>query len=197
MTACRTSFSRLPFEPLTVFSKIGFRPTRIASSSSDAMNPPGSHLGNAAEFAIIFIDIQVDQHDPVLAERFSFTDDVLIHFANTAAIYENIVAGDTFTQFEFAIGKLKDLSVLHDTDILTGNADIFRQFGVLFQHPQFAMDGDQVLRADQVQKEFELFLAGVPGNMHRGNVLIDDIRAASEQLINGPIDGLFITRNGV
>ena len=71
------------------------------------------------------------------------------------------------------------------------------EFGMQLQLPVLAVDRNEVFRFDQVNDQFQFFLAGVAAHVYRrrGSVFVDDVCLAPEQVINHAIDRLLISRN--
>ena len=59
----------------------------------------------------------------------------------------------------------------------------------------FAVDGDEISRARQVEHKFQLFLAGVSGNVRRPLALVVDSGAAAAEMIHQARDGAFVARD--
>src|SRR5580692_5701753 len=60
----------------------------------------------------------------------------------------------------------------------------------------FAVNGDEVLRLDQLQHQFLLFLAGMAGNVNGAcGIVVVDERSAAEHVVEHAEDGFFVPRN--
>jgi hypothetical protein len=71
-----------------------------------------------------------------------------------------------------------------------------RQRRVTEQLPVFAVNGNEVARAHQVQKQLLLFLAGMARNMqYAAGVVVIDQRALAEHVVQHAEDGLFVSGN--
>ena len=154
---------------------------RSASHSSGRHEPAGDHLGVLAHPAGRFFQGQVDQDDAVAAERFALADHGGADIANPSAIHEDILARDALAQAHLPILELDHLAVLDHGDILGRDAHLAGQGSVLVQLAQLAVDRDEIFRADQVDEQLDLLLAGMPGNVDRSDGLIDDPGSALEQ----------------
>ncbi len=93
--------------------------------------------------------------------------------------------------------QLDHLPVLDHGNILRWHAHFLGQHGVLFQMAQLAVDGDEVFGLHQVQQQLHLLLAGVPGDVHRGDGLVDHVGAAPEQAVDRAVDALLVAGDGV
>src|SRR5438876_2957824 len=71
------------------------------------------------------------------------------------------------------------------------------EFGMQLQLPVLAVDRNEVFRFDQVNDQFQFFLAGVAAHVNwwRGSVFVDDVCLAPEQVIDHAIDRLLIAGN--
>ena len=63
------------------------------------------------------------------------------------------------------------------------------------QMANFTMHWHQVFGLRQVQHQAHFFLAGMPGNMHRFNRVINDIGAALDEAVDGAINHFFVAWN--
>ena len=59
------------------------------------------------------------------------------------------------------------------------------------------MNGEEVFRFDHVEQELQFLLAGVPGNMDRGDRIIDDDCASSQQAVDRLANGFFVSGYGM
>src|ERR1700676_27183 len=68
--------------------------------------------------------------------------------------------------------------------------------GVAEEVAVFAVNGNEVLRLDELQNQFLFFLAGVARNVNgAGGIVVIDERAAAEHMIEHAEDGFFVARN--
>jgi len=74
-----------------------------------------------------------------------------------------------------SVFEFNHLAVFYHGNRIGGNADLLCQFGVLFEHAQLAVDGNHILGLDQVDEQFDLFLAGVTGDVHRGDGFVEHL----------------------
>jgi len=93
--------------------------------------------------------------------------------------------------------KLNHAAVLNDRNLAGVHAHIQTQAGMLVEHAQLPVNRYQVARAGKVQHQLNFFLAGVPGNMHRRDSFVDDLRALFQQAVDGAVDQLLIARDGM
>ena len=71
-----------------------------------------------------------------------------------------------------------------------------RQRGMAEQLAVFAVNGNEIARAHQIQEQFLLFLAGVAGNVDRAAVIVVIHQGAlAEHVVQHPEDGFFVSGN--
>jgi len=68
---------------------------------------------------------------------------------------------------------------------------------MLLELAQLTVNRDKKLGTHQVNKQLDLLLAGVTGDMHRRDRFIDDVSTALDQTVDCPVNILFITRDRV
>ena len=66
---------------------------------------------------------------------------------------------------------------------------------VLDQVPVFAVDRDEEARPHQVEHQLQLLLAGVTGDVHLGDLLVNDLRTAPVEVVDQIGDGLLVAGN--
>ena len=62
---------------------------------------------------------------------------------------------------------------------------------------QFAVDGDEEPGPHDVQQRLLLLLAGVAGDVHRGDGMVEDVRAPLEETVDHPVNALFVAGDSV
>lgn len=149
---------------------------RIGVSYED--EPLRDDLRFCREAILVAIDREVNNHKPFARERFSFAHYTGTDIADTASVDKDIAAGYPLTDFHFAIMKFDRSSVLDGGDPVRRNSDFSTNCCMLFQVTQFAMNRDEMLRLYQLNEELHFLLAGVTGNVHRCDGVIDYIGAA-------------------
>ncbi len=70
------------------------------------------------------------------------------------------------------------------------------QPAVLDEHPELAVDRDEVTRLGQVEHQLQLFLAGVAGDVRAPDGVVEDVGADLEEVVDGPCDHLLVARDG-
>ena len=95
-----------------------------------------------------------------------------------------------------AVLDLDHTPVLDHGDILRRDTERFRQLAVQFEHAQLAMHRDEELGLGQVDQQFHLLLAGMPGDMHGCGFAVDHIGAPLVQAVDDVVDRFFIARDG-
>ncbi len=63
---------------------------------------------------------------------------------------------------------------------------------MLEQHAVFAMNRDEKARPDRVEHQLELFLAGMTGDMHLGDLFVDNLGAAAVEMVDQFGDGALV-----
>jgi len=96
-------------------------------------------------------------------------------------------AGAEFVEFE-------NVSALDQHDFADRSAHGGGHFGVQLELAVFAVNWDEIARLDQVDDEFEFFLAGVTGDVDRRAcaVFINDVGLAAEEVVDHPVNRLFV-----
>ena len=117
-----------------------------------------------------------NHNDTVAGQRFALTHHIRIDITYPRTIDKHQGSRNTYCEdAHLAVFELKHLAVLNDGDILRWNPNHLGQTGMLFQLAQFAVDRDEIFGLHQVNQQFHFFLAGMTGDMHRGNGFIDHI----------------------
>ena len=93
--------------------------------------------------------------------------------------------------------EFQDVAALDHHHLADRTVHGARQLGVQLQLPVFAVDGDEILRFNQVDDQLQLFLAGVPADVYRRlrTVVVNDMRVAAEEVVHHAIDGFLIAGN--
>ena len=75
------------------------------------------------------------------------------------------------------------------------DAQLGRQAAVLDEHAELAVHRDEVLGPGQVEHQLELLLAGVAGNVGALDVVVEDVGADLEQVVDRAPDDLLVARD--
>ncbi len=121
----------------------------------------------------------------------------MIDLAHAGAFHEDHRGGDAFAQHHRIRIQFQHLAVFDHGDIALGDAHLLRQQRVLEQVANFAVHGNHELGTRQMDEQLHLFLAGVTRDVHRGNRLVDHVRAALEQAVDGTVHTLLVAGDGV
>ena len=76
------------------------------------------------------------------------------------------------------------------------HARLDRQTPMLDQHPELAVDRDEVLRPRQAEHQLELFLAGVTRDVGVLDGVVVDVRAGLEEVVDGARHVLLVAGDG-
>ena len=113
------------------------------------------------------------------------------------AVHVDVAGLDVLAAASRAVGQeLDGLAVLEDEDVLRLQADVGGQAAVLHEHPELAVDGDDVLGLRQVEHELELFLAGVAGDVGTLDGVVEDVGAGLEEVVHGARHVLLVAGDG-
>src|SRR6266404_5556969 len=86
------------------------------------------------------------------------------------------------------------LAVFDEQDFSGHHAQLVRESGVAEKMPKLAVHGNKIFRPHELQQEFLLFLAGVPGNVDdSGRIIVINQRAAPEHVVQHTENGFFIS----
>ena len=130
--------------------------------------------------------VHADDHDDhaVLGQVFAVFQHHPPHIADPLAVNKNPPRFDLLDN-SGRIGIERDhLAVGGQDAAFLGDADLAGQLDMLDQVPVFAMNRYEKAGLHRVQHQLELFLAGVAGDMHLGHLFVEDLGAATIEMVD-------------
>ena len=157
----------------------------------------GHDLGPADEVAGLLVDGDHDHEHAVVGERAAVAQHDVADLAHRQAVDVH-VAGRRPGVPRRAEPSAKNsiglpFSMMKMFSGATPSLD--RQAAVLDQHPELAVDRDEVLRLGQVEHQLQLFLAGVAGDVRALDGVVVDVGAGLEQVVDRARDVLLVARD--
>ena len=153
-------------------------------------------LGRADEVAGLAVDGHDHEEHAVLRERAAVADDDVADLPDRDAVDIDVASLDPIAAPSRAVGRdLDRLAVLEDEDALGRDPDLLRDPAVLDEHPELAVDRDEVPRTCQVEHELQLLLARVPRHVGVADRVVEDVRAILEEVVDRPCDHLLVARD--
>ncbi len=146
----------------------------------------------------VLVDGDDGEHETVFGEMTAVANDqVLDHLVERTAVDAHAADGDALSLAGAAGIQLQRLARFEHKSLLqTGVPQVLGQLGMLGQLPVLAMDRQEVLGADQVQDQLQLFRAGVPGDVDgRVHRAVDHVGPAPREVIDHAIDRLLVAGN--
>ena len=108
----------------------------------------------------------------------------VVDVAYTQAVDVDVVGGHLAGEPSASLVELEHIAVAEDEDVLVFDAHRARQFGVEGKVAVFAMDWDEVARADEREDYLQLLLSGVATHVHVGDPIVEHPCAQPEQVID-------------
>src|SRR5579862_5355792 len=117
-------------------------------------------------------------------------------FFQGTGIHQHATGGNRIAAERAILGKFNALAVFRKKDFAADHAQLVGQRSMPEQMPVLPVDGNEILRLDQLKKQLLLFLAGVTGDMNNsGGIVVIDQRPAAEHVVQHAENGLFVSRN--
>src|SRR5664280_2884600 len=129
------------------------------------------------------VDGDDGQHDAVFAEVTAIANDqILHHIAHGIGIDADAAYGNASRLARPHLVEFENVAALDHHDFSHRVVHGAGHFGVQLELAILAVDGNKVLRLYQVDDELQLFLAGVPADVHRRRrtIIVDDVSVAAE-----------------
>ena len=118
------------------------------------------------------------------------------HIAHTVAVHKHPSGGDGAVELGRIGGELNDPADFADEDAPGVHAHVAGELGMGLEVPLLSVDGNKELGLDQSVNDFQLFLAGVAGDVQGEFSLIDHLGILAVELVDDVADGVFIAGNG-
>ena len=123
------------------------------------------------------------------------TDDDITDVTDAETVDKDPAGIDVTRLMTGTIGKFENLSIVANEYMILFYPHLYGQFAVTAQHPVFPVDRNEILRFDQAEHYFQLFLAGMTGYMHFFIPAGNDVSAELHEIVDSPAYACFITRN--
>src|SRR5712692_226550 len=156
----------------------------------------GHDFGLRFELPGVFVDGD-DRHDhAVFGEMLAVADDDILDLFERTGIHAHAPSRDGIAPLCAIVGELDALAIFEKQDFFRDSSELVGERRVAEQMPVFAMNGNEILRLDELQDQFLLFLAGVAGNVNRSaGIVVVDERPAPEHVVKHPENRFLIPRN--
>ena len=118
------------------------------------------------------------------------------HVSHAGSVHQDLTGGDLPVLPDGLGAHLDHMADAGDQHVFGVDAHLAGQAGVLVQHPGLAVEGDHKFRAGQGQHHFQLFLAGVAGDVKVVAAPVNHLGPLGEQLVNDLGDGQLVAGNG-
>src|SRR6266446_4213475 len=136
-----------------------------------------------------------DRHDdPVFGKMFSIANHDVFDFLERTGIHAHAARRNGIAPVRAVFREVDLLAVFDEQNFSGHHAQLVRESGVPEKVPKLAVHGNKIFRPHELQQEFLLFLARVPGNVDdsRGIIVINQ-RPAPEHVIQHAENGFFIS----
>src|SRR5664279_1630127 len=140
-------------------------------------------FGWSLHLARQLVDGDDGQHDAVFAEVAAIANDQIFHhIAHGIGIDADAAYGNASRLASPHLVELQNVAALDHHDLAHRVVHGASHFGVQLELAILAVDGNKILRLHQVDDELQLFLAGMPADVHRRRrtVIVDDVGIAAE-----------------
>ena len=151
-------------------------------------------FGLAFDLAGALVDGDDGEDDAIFREGAAVLDDEVFDDVNGGAgVNEDAACGDLAVFAGLGLVEFEDVAVFHD-DCGADSAGFDGDLGVLLEVAEVAVDGDEVLGADEVDEEALLFLRAVAGDVDESlvAVVVDDVGFAAAEVIDDAEDGFLV-----
>ena len=149
------------------------------------------HAGN-------LVDGEDGQDEAVFTEMTAVADDQLFdHVAGGTGVNADASDRDGAGFARAELVEFQYLAALQKEDLADGSGHGGGQGGVQLELTVFAVDGDEVLRAHEIDEQLQFFLAGVTADVQGrlGAIFVEDFGVAAEEMVDNAIDSFFIAGN--
>src|SRR5713101_3500385 len=144
----------------------------------------------------VFVNGEDGDDDAGLREVFAVADDDVLDLFERAGVHANAARGYRFGARRAFLGELDGPAVFDEQNLTGDDAELMGQGGVAEELPVLAVNRNEITRPHELQEQFLLFLAAMPGNVNRsGAVVVVDQRAPPEHVVQHAENGLFVSRN--
>src|SRR3989442_9613901 len=117
----------------------------------------------------------------------------LLDLLEGAGIDQNAARGKRLPAISALSGKFNWLPIFDEQDFSRHNAKLMRQGCVAKQMPVFAMNGNEVARANELENKLLFLLAGMAGSVNDpATIFVIDQGAAAEHVVAHAEDGLSV-----
>ena len=127
-----------------------------------------------------------DDHDDqaVLGQVLAVAQHDVAHVAHAQAVDHDRAGLNRAGDVRLVLRELQHLAQLQDDRIVCGHAHLHRDFGMALQHSVLAVHRNEVLRPHQRLHELELLLAGMAGDVHIRDAVVNHVRADAVELVD-------------
>src|SRR6266566_8248414 len=190
--------------PVGLFLGVGLldRPDDHVARAGDELLPvvaqkaAGDDFRQRFDFSGVFVDGDDGHDDAVFGEMLPVANDELLDLFERAGIDQNAARRKRLPAISPLSGKFNWLPIFDEQDFSRHYAKLMRQGCVTKQMPVFAMNGDEVARANELENKLLFFLAGVAGNVNdAAAIFVIDQGAAAEHVVQHAEDGFFVAGN--
>jgi len=123
-------------------------------------------------------------------------EDDIAHVANTQAVDHDVALGHLTVDAPPIGAEFEHRAAFHDKDVLPWHAHLLRHEGVVHQVAVLAMDRHKEAGPDKVEHQLVLLPAGVPRNVDLHPLVVIDVGASAEEVVDRAVDQFLVAWNG-
>src|SRR6266545_2919516 len=180
---------------------IGERPLSLVARLTEER----PRLGEAARDDLRRCDLapvlrpERDDHDQdaVLRKVAAVSQSDVLYVPHSQAVDERLAGLDRIDDSRTAVREFDDGAVLSQDDVLAVHPGVAREPAVSGQHAELSVDGHHVARAQDGEDGPELLGVTVTGDVHRRDLLMEDLCSRTREAVDRVVDPQLVTRHGL
>src|SRR5450759_3421177 len=157
----------------------------------------GHYLGLGHDAARLLVHGHDHDEHAIVGQGSAVAQHDFTHVADGEAVYEDVAGGNRRGAAGGAVREeLDGLTVLDDEDILGRHSRFHGQAAVLDEHPELAVDRDEVFGPRQPEHQLEFFLAGMARHVDLLHAVVVDVGPGLEEVVDRPGHVLLVAGDG-